>query len=98
MRGDAPMRVDEMQLPVLTACVLLCQQTDHFGGRRALRKQRETRLGIKGIDERLRRQRADAASRVRAQDADREETTRNGNAERAIGVVRKERPGHRRWS
>ena len=98
VRGHAPAPVDDVELPMLAAGISLRQHSDNFVGRRALRQQQKSRLGIERVDECLRRQRADAASCVRAQDADREKTARNGDAESATGVAGKERPGHRRMA
>ncbi len=94
VRGDTARGVDQVELPVVAAGVRGDQRAHDVGRIDVPCHRVERGRRVQRIDERLRRERADAARRVRTQRADREEPARDGHAERAGGVAGDERPGH----
>jgi len=83
MRRGAPLVVDHVQLAQFAAGVGAREDTHDLRGRYAFAQQIEPRSRVSGIDERLGRQRAGAASCVRAQCAHGEETAGDRYPERA---------------
>ena len=83
MRGDAALGVHDMQLPALAAGVGGDQRVDHLARRCALAQQLHAVDAVIGIDQRLRRDAADAGGDMRHACADREEFGRDGDADLA---------------
>jgi hypothetical protein len=81
--ADAARCIDDVELPVLAPFVRRREPLHHLRGGHPRAKQLESLPAVMRIDQRLRRERADAALRVRAQGADREEAGRDGDAEGA---------------
>jgi hypothetical protein len=96
--ADAPLRVDDVQLAVLAPFVGGDEALRHLGGGNARAQELEPLFSVVRVDQRLGGERADAAFRVRAERADREEARRDRNAERAARVARYDRPRHGRRS
>ncbi len=94
MRGAASASIDQVELAMLAAFVAGYQACDGIGRGNALLEQVESERTVTGIDQRLRRQRADSAARVRTKGADGEKAARYGNAERPVRIARDNRPGH----
>jgi hypothetical protein len=92
--GAAAALIDQVELAMLAAFVAGDQACDGIGRGNAPLEQVESGRTVTGIDQRLRRQRADAAACVRTQGADGEKAAGNGNAERPIRIPRDDRPGH----
>jgi hypothetical protein len=86
--------IDQVELAMIAAFVAGDQPCDRIGRGDASLEQVESGRTVAGIDQRLRRQRADAAARVRTQGADGEKAAGHGNAERPIRIARDDRPGH----
>ena len=95
VRGDASGVVDHVQLPVVAARVRGGQRAHDVRGIVAARHGLERGRRVERIDERLGRERADAACRVRAQRADGKEPARDGDAEGSARIARDDGPGHR---
>ena len=96
--ADASLRVDDVELAMLAAFVGGDEALHHLGGGNARAQQLEAPPAVVRVDERLSGERADAAFRVRAEGADREEARRDRDAERTAGVAGDDRPGHGRGS
>src|SRR6185437_9215718 len=86
--------VDQVHLPMFAPLVVRDERIDDLLRRIAARKTIEPGGPVAGIDERLRRERTDVASRVRAKRADREEAACNGDAECAAAITGDDGPGH----
>src|SRR4051812_15124737 len=93
--ADAALHIDDVELPVLASFVR-CDHALHHLGRGDASAQGLQRLAcIVWIDERLRRECADAALRARAQRARGEEARRERDPERAAcRIARDDRPRH----
>src|SRR5439155_557943 len=70
MRGDIAFCVDDVQLPMLATGIGLDQRVYDVSRLQTLRQHREAARAVEGVDQSLRRQRADAAVCVRTQRAD----------------------------
>src|SRR5690606_15264439 len=77
VRGGAPGGIDDVQLPMRAAFVFGDEPRDDLRGRHPFGEKRETLSSPERIDERLGRERADPARRVRAERADGEELRRD---------------------
>src|SRR6185437_14206927 len=86
--GRSPVHIDDVDLSMIAPRIGGDQRFDHLRGRVPLRQAIEPGRAIARIDQRLRRERADAAARMRAQRADGEKTTRDGNTQGATNVAR----------
>jgi hypothetical protein len=83
-----------MQLAMIAAIIRADQHVDDVFRRRTARQKIEAAHAIERIDQRLRRQRTDTASRVWTQRADGEEPARDRHAQRAARIAGNDRPGH----
>ena len=94
-RGTA-LPVDDVYLPNLTPGVAGDQALDHPRRLVPLRKEVEAGRPITGIHQRLRRERSDAAARMKAQGADGEETAGHRDSQGAVAGAGDNGPGHAR--
>ena len=84
-----------MKLPALAPGVGCDQRVDDVAGLSSLAQQPHAVDAVIGIDQRLRRDRAEASGDIRHAGADGEEFRRDGDAELAGGIVSgDDRPGH----
>ena len=83
MRGDAALGIHDMKLPGLAAAVGGNQRVHHFARLAPLAQQLHAVDAVIGIDQRLRRDAADAGRDMRHARADREKPGRNRNADLA---------------
>jgi len=92
---DAALYIDDVELALLASFIRGRQTLDHLRRRDACAQQLQTLACIVGIDQRLRRERAHAALRARAQRAGGEEARRDRDPERAARCIAgDDRPGH----
>ena len=98
MLADAAGGVDHVELALVAALVGRGEALHHLGRGNAFAQQRQSLSAVMRVDERLGRERADAAFRVRAQRACGEETRRDRHSESATAAVAcDDGPGHCCW-
>ena len=95
MRGDAALRIHDVQLPAFTAAIAGNQGFDDVAGFAAFVQQLQAVDAVIGIDQRLRRDAANTGRDMRHARADGEEFGRNRDAELAgLGIAGDDRPSH----
>src|SRR5437660_8038266 len=93
--AHAALDVDDVELALLASFIRGGQALDHFGRRDSRAQELEALGSVVRIDQRLGRERTDAASCMRAQRASCEEARRDGDAERAARrIARDDGPRH----